>query len=92
MDALYEYYEHLFSFRGVLCAAAAAGDPNAAAPHRARPWPRLTPLRTADKRMDGWLFMDSPTPTIVLTIAYLLIVHYGSKHMRSWLGCVPCRS
>lgn len=41
----------------------------------------LIPFRI-DTRTKGMLFVDSPTPTILLTLGYLLIVWIGPKIMR----------
>lgn len=39
-------------------------------------------LDFSDPRTAGWLFVDSPTPTIIITLAYLIIVWIGPKLMR----------
>ncbi|XP_055312665.1 elongation of very long chain fatty acids protein 4-like [Sitodiplosis mosellana] len=40
-------------------------------------------LSLSDTRTKGMLFVDSPTPTILLTLGYLLIVYIGPKIMRN---------
>lgn len=35
-----------------------------------------------DPRVSNWLLMQSPWPTIQLTILYLLIVYWGPKFMK----------
>ena len=44
----------------------------------------LFPLRV-DKRVDGWLFMDSCLPTVFLTLLYLLFVKVAPGFMRSMM-------
>jgi hypothetical protein len=49
-------------------------------------WRLLVRIKTwcgcADKRVDDWFLMDSMVPTLLMTAAYLAIVHYGSKYMQ----------
>jgi elongation of very long chain fatty acids protein 4 len=41
----------------------------------------LWTLTLADERVEGWFLLDSPKPTIQLTILYLLMVWLGPKFM-----------
>lgn len=40
---------------------------------------------TLDLRTRGWLFVDSPKSTIIITLTYLFIVWIGPKIMRKWV-------
>lgn len=39
-------------------------------------------FRFLDERSKGWLLVDSPKPTLIYTMLYLLIVWAGPKIMR----------
>ena len=36
----------------------------------------------ADRRVDGWPLLESPIPTVLLTLGYLLLVWLGPQLMR----------
>ncbi|XP_033103813.1 elongation of very long chain fatty acids protein 4-like, partial [Anneissia japonica] len=40
-------------------------------------------IAISDPRVSGWLLMDSPIPTIIITLLYLLMVWWGPKIMKS---------
>jgi hypothetical protein len=35
-----------------------------------------------DRRVEGWLMMDSPVPTLVLSAGYLLFIKLGTVYMK----------
>lgn len=50
----------------------------------------LWTLTLSDPRSKGFLFVDSPTPTIAFTVLYLFLVYVGPIFMQKWVQCANC--
>ncbi|KAG7262499.1 hypothetical protein CRUP_035425 [Coryphaenoides rupestris] len=52
-------------------------------PPAPRPFFQVRRKDTKNQRVQGWLLLDNYPPTLVLTLAYLLIVWLGPRYMRA---------